>query len=166
MTAEHLVEHHAQAVDVGSAVDAVCHACDLFWRHVCRGAADGAELSAARRLLVEGQPEVHEDRAAVGRQDDVRGLDIAVDGEPGVCMSQRIGHVGRDACSLVPARGVVSQPLREIGALEIIRNDVHLPFVQADVVDRHDAGVAQPREPAGLLEESLGLGVRHLGATA
>ena len=61
---------------------------------------------------------------------------------------------------------VVFQPLREVRAIEIIRDDVHLPLVQADVVDRHDAGVAQPCEPAGLLEEALGLGVRHVGAAA
>ena len=54
----------------------------------------------------------------------------------------------------------------EVGAVEEIRDDVDLPLVQADVVDRHDAGVAQPGEPAGLLEESLGLGVRHVGAAA
>jgi hypothetical protein len=33
-------------------------------------------------------------------------------------------------------------------------------------MDRHDAGVAQPCEPAGLLEESLRLGLRRLGAAA
>ena len=36
--------------------------------------------------------------------------------------------------------------------------------MHAHVVDRHDAGVAQPCEPAGLIKESLGPGVRHLPA--
>ena len=66
----------------------------------------------------------------------------------------------------VPGRAVVLQPPAEVGAVEEIRDDVNLPPVQADVVDRHDAGVAQLGEPAGLLEESLGLGVRHVGAAA
>ena len=52
------------------------------------------------------------------------------------------------------------------GPSRIIRDDVDLPVVQADVVDRHDAGMAQLGEPAGLLEKSLGLGLRHVGAAA
>src|SRR5262249_51808266 len=32
----------------------------------------------------------------------------------------------------------------------------YLPVLQADVVDRDDAGMAEPGEAAGLLEESLG----------
>ena len=61
---------------------------------------------------------------------------------------------------------LIPQPPAEVGAVEEIRDDVDLPPVQADVMDRHDAGVAQLREPAGLLEESLRLGLRHLGAAA
>ena len=41
---------------------------------------EAARVAAARRRLIESQPEVHEDRAAVRGQDDVRGLDIAVNG--------------------------------------------------------------------------------------
>ena len=132
-----------------------------------RGAGDDAQLAAARPRLVEAEPEVHEDRAAVRREDDVRRLDVAVDDEPGVGVGQGIGHGGRDAGRLRPGSGGCRfSHSAEVGAVEIIRDDVHLPLVQADVVDRHDAGVAQPGEPAGLLEESLGLGVRHVGAAA
>ena len=58
------------------------------------------------------------------------------------------------------------QPSAQVGAFEEIRDDVDLPPVQADVVDRHDAGMAQLREPAGFLEKSLRPGLRHLGAAA
>ena len=166
VAAEHLVEHHAQAVDVGAAVDPVRRARDLLGRHVRRGTGDDAEFGAARPRLVEAEPEVDEDGAAIRREDDVRRLDVAVDDEPGVGVGQGVGHGGRDPGRLRPGRAVVLQPSAEVGAFEEIRDDVNLPPVQADVVDRHDAGVAQLREPAGLLEESLRLGLRHLGAAA
>ena len=80
--AEHLVEHHAQAVYVRAAVDTVRCAGNLLRGHVRRRARNHAELATARHGLVEAEPEVHEDRAAVRREDHVRGLDVAVDGEP------------------------------------------------------------------------------------
>ena len=81
-------------------------------------------------------------------------------------VGQGVGHGGRDPGRLRPGRAVVPQPPAEVGAVEVIGDDVDLPLVHADVVDRHDAGVAQLGEPAGLLEESLRLGLRHLGAAA
>ncbi len=166
MAAEHLVQHHAQAVDVGAAVDAVRRAGDLLRRHIRRSAGDDAEIGTVRTRVVEAEPEVYEDGAAVRRDDDVRRLDIAVEDEPGVGVGQRIGQSRRDPGRLRPVRAVIPQPPAEIGAFEEVRDDVDLSPVQADVVDRHDAGVAQPREPAGLLEEPLCLGLRHLGAAA
>ena len=164
--AEHLVEHHAQAVDVGAAVDPVRRAGDLLRRHVRRGAGDDAQFGAAGPRLVEAEPEVHEDGAAVRREDDVRRLDVAVDDEPGVGVGQGVGHGRRDPGRLRPGRAVIPQPPAEVGAVEEIRDDVDLSPVQADVMDRHDAGVAQLGEPAGLLEEPLRLGLRHLGAAS
>ena len=127
VAAEHLVEHHAQAVDVGAAVDPVRLARDLLGRHVRRGAGDDAELGAARPRLVEAEPEVHEDGAAIRREDDVRRLDVAVDDEPGVGVGQGVGHGGGDPGRLRPGRAVALQPPAEVGAFEEIRDDVDLP---------------------------------------
>ena len=162
--AEHLVQDHSETVDVGATVDPVRRADNLLGRHVRRGAGDDSEFGAACPRLVEAEPEIHEDGAAVRRNDDVRRLDVAVDDEPGVGVGQGVGHGRRDPGRLRPGRAVLPQPLAEVGAVEEVRDDVDLSPLQADVVDRHDAGVAQPCEPAGLLEESLGLGVRHVGA--
>ena len=124
----------------------------LLRRHVPRGAGDHALLAAARLDLVEGEAEVHQHRRAVGGEDDVRRLDVAVDDEPGVGVGQGVGHGGHDPGRLRPGRAVLPQPLAEVGAVEVIGDDVHLPLVHADVVDRHDAGVAQLGEPARLLQ--------------
>ena len=166
MAAKHLVEHHAQAVDVGAAVDPVRRARDLLGRHIRWGAGDDAEFGTVRPRLVEAEPEVDEDGAAIRRDDDVRRLDVAVDDEPGVGVGQGVGHGGGDPGRLRPGRAVALQPSAEVGAFEEIRDDVNLPPVHADVMDRHDAGMAQLREPAGFLEKSLHAGLRHVGAAA
>ena len=83
-----------------------------------------------------------------------------------MCVGQRVGHVGRDAGRLCASSGNDVPASARDQCLDIVRNDVDLPIVQADVVDRHDAGVAELREPAGLLEEPLGRGGRHVGAAA
>ncbi len=106
--AEHLVQHHAQAVDVSTAVDAVRRAGDLLGRHVRRSAGDDAEFGTVRPRLVEAEPEVDEDGAAVRREDDVCRLDIAVEDEPGVGVGQGIGQIRRDPGRLRPGWAVIS----------------------------------------------------------
>ena len=139
---------------------------DLLGRHVRRGTGDDAQFGAAGPSLVEAEPEIHEYGAAIRREDDVLQLDVAVDDEPGMGVGQGVGHGRRDPGRLRPGRAIFPQPPAEVGAVEEIRDEVDLPPVQADVVHRHDAGVAQLGEPASFLEESLGLGLRHPGAAA
>src|SRR5262249_23248246 len=83
-----------------------------------------------------------------------------VDDELGVDVGQGVGHGGRYPGRLRPGRAVVPQPLPEVGAVEEIGDDVHLPLVQADVVDRYDAGVPEPGEPSGLLEGPFAVALR------
>jgi hypothetical protein len=104
---EHFVKDHAQAVDIGAAVDAMGRARGLLRRHVPRRAGDDAFGAAARSRLVEGQAEVYEDRRAVGGQEDVGRLHVAVDNEPGVRVGQGVRHGGRDQGGLWPARASV-----------------------------------------------------------
>ena len=59
---EHLVENHAEAVDVGAAVDTVGRTGGLLRRHVQRGAGDDVFLTAVGNGLVEAKPEVDQDR--------------------------------------------------------------------------------------------------------
>ena len=131
---------------------------DLLGRHV-RGVPETTpSLAAARLRLVEGEAEVHQHRHAVGVRMMFAGLTSRWTMQPGVGVGQGVGHGRRDPGRLRPGRAVVPQPPAEVGAVEEIRDDVDLPLVHADVVDRHDAGVAQLGEPARLLEEPFGLG--------
>ena len=57
---------------------------------------------------------------------------------------------------------MIPQPAAEVRAVEVIRDEVHLLPVDADVVHRHDAWVAHLGEPTGLLEQALRLGLLYL----
>ena len=115
-------------------------------------------LAAARLLLAQREAEVHQHRRALGGEDDVRGLDVAVDDAPRVGMAQRVEHGDGDPRRLLPGRAMVLHPAAEVGALEVIGDDIHGALVHADVVHRHDAGVAQLREPPRLLPRPFGVG--------
>ncbi len=119
------------------------HPRDLLGRHVPRRAGDDAPLLAARLLLVESEAEVHEHGRAAGREDDVPRLDVAVDDEPGMRLGQGVGHGGRNPGRLRPGRAIVREPPAQVGAVEVIGDDIHLALVHADVVHGHDAGVVQ-----------------------
>ncbi len=81
-------------------------------------------------------------------------------------VSKRVAHGGHDGCGFLPTRGVLFQPLGEISAIEIIRDDEHLPVLGAGVMDRHDARVMQPGELTSLLEQSFGFRLRNVRAEA
>ena len=57
-------------------------------------------------------------------------------------VSERVGCGGRDPDRLRPGRAGVAQPPAEVGAIEVVGNDVDLPLLHAHVVDRNNAGVA------------------------
>ena len=94
---QHLVEHHAQRVDVGAGGDLpLAHR--LLGPHVVRRAERHAGLGhpvAAGLARGQGDAEVGHQRAAVVQQ-DVLGLDVAVDHPVPVGVVERRGHLGGD----------------------------------------------------------------------
>ncbi len=165
-TAEHLVEDHAQAVNVCAAVNTMGSADDLLGRHISRGAGNNAEFAAAGRRIVEREAEVNEHGGAAGRENDVGGFHVAVNRELGVGMSERIGHGGDNRHGVLPRGRVVFQPARQVLAVEIVGDDEDLTVLRADVVHRHDSRVTQPGKPPRLLQQTVGLGGRSLSAAA
>ena len=93
---EHLVEHDAERVDVAPAVDV--EALGLLGREVGRGAHDQAGLGD---LVVEiadrpRDAEVGHLHLAVGGDEHVAGLDVAVHDAVAVRVGERLGDVGSD----------------------------------------------------------------------
>ena len=135
----------------------------LLGRQVLGGADDRAGLRDLARAGA-GDPEVHDLDAAVGRDDDVVRLDVAVD--DGVAVRELEG--GEDLSRVVdgdPDRRCASgdEQLLERLALEVLHRDVVRPVAVASVVDGHDVGMREHggalRLSAEALDELLVLGV-------
>ena len=102
-----------------------------------------------------GQPEIQHLHAAVARHHDVLRLQIAVDDPQRVRRRDPLGRL----------RGDIEQPAQrqrpavddgpEGFALHQLRDDVGLPVVLADIVDRDDVGMIERGERPGFLLEPL-----------
>ena len=90
---EHLVEDDAERVDVGLAVDLVAER--LLGRDVVRRAEDAAVGRQALLLERAGDPEVGDLRRALLVDEDVLGLDVAVDDPARVRGAERAGDLDR-----------------------------------------------------------------------
>ena len=160
---QHLVQHHPQAVDVGALVGGV--AAGLFGAEVGGGPDHGTVLGQFLRVVPHPRhPEVgHLDRA-VRRQQDVSGLDVAVDHPASMGHLQSGGHfggdLGRPAGQELPL-GVEDIPQRTPG--DQLHDDVVGALLLPPVVDRHDVGMAQVGGGLGFLaepgDEGVGVGV-------
>ena len=154
---QQFVQHHAQAIEVGAPVDAMCRARSLFGRHVVGRPGDEALLARARLLVAQRETEVDQHRPALGGEQDVRGFDVAVDDAPRVGMAQRIEHGDGDPRRVLPRRPMGVHPPAEVAPLEVIGDDVDGAVLHPDVVHGHDPGMVQLREPPRLLLRPFGV---------
>ena len=92
-TAEKLVEHRADAEDVARSTDPVSLTTRLLRSHVGERSGDGRRARSANGL---GKPEVDESRHAVVTDDDIRGLDVAVEHAAGVNGRETVHHLSDD----------------------------------------------------------------------
>ncbi len=156
---EHLVEHHTEGVDVAARVDG--QALGLLGREVGGGAHDEAGLC---HLLVRadrtGDAEVGDLDLAVGGDEDVARLDVAVHDTVAMRIGERLG----DPCS---HGGRLQRRQRSLGAddrgerfpVDVFHDDEVGRLRLAPVEDRDDVGVAQVGGGLGLSAEALDEGV-------
>jgi hypothetical protein len=100
-----------------------------------------------------GEAEVGHARLAGGVDEDVRGLEVAVDDALGVRVRERLGDAREDAHALAevePLHGV-----RERAAFDELHDEVGEAVDVARVVDGDDARVAEARGGMGLAPEAL-----------
>ena len=142
------------------------------WPSTCSGDMnDGVPLTDAElrrlRLAGDGEPEVDQHRSAVARQDDVPGLDVAMDDRALVGVGQGLGDAGDDLRRLPPGHRPALHPLVQRLAIEQVRDDEAPAVLDADVEDRQDAAMTEPGEVARLAHEDVrgrrpDRGKRHL----
>ena len=162
LSGEHLVRHHAERVDVGTMIDVrVGHG--LFGRHVDRcakGDADrrepaGMSLHAAYAEGL-GDPEVGDDRVAIGEQYVVR-LDVAMHDAFTVRERQGIGDVAQDACTVFDGHcgiAVDARPQR-FPTDEGHHIKEHIPY-RPGVQHGHDVRMLQPCDKLHFTTETIG----------
>jgi hypothetical protein len=148
------VEDAGERVDVRAPVDR--SACHLLRRSVGRGAERGLPADGWHRLAEPAcEAEVAQVHVLVGVEQDVRGLDVAVDEAVGVGGVQGGGDLSADrdgACRLELA--LRSQQRLEVCAVDVAHDEVELPVDLACVVDRHHVRVLERRRRLGLGEEA------------
>ncbi len=145
-TRQHLEQQHTEAPDVGALVHRP--AASLLGRHVGGGAEDDPRLGPRvreRRGLREvsrrsgggvtpeslGKAEVEHLDLAVGRDLDVRGLEVAVDDALLVRFPERLGDLPRKGERLVDGNRSALQPLGQVLARdELHRQEVRLPSLR------------------------------------
>ncbi len=142
LAGQHFEEDDTQREDVGAGVDLALE--NLLRRHVGRCGRGGSGPGDVDRLY-GGDAEVHQVGLARFVQEDVVGLDVAVDDAALVGVVEgpqdRHGQV-RDLLDAELAARV--QAAAEAAAGDVLHDDVSLPGLPSDLVDGGDVGVVQP----------------------
>ena len=142
----------------------------LLRGHVGRRAQDGAGVGL---VLVEleplGQAEVGDLGRAVGGEQDVGRLEVAVDDPPVVRGLHPSRKQGDHPHRLARRPGALAEPLGQATTLDELQGEVRKPGVLADLVDLDDARVLElgdrpglGPEPRELIGRGVGSGEDHL----
>ena len=147
LAGEHLVEHGAAGVDVGAGVGALVD--DDLGREVGDGADQRAAGGGRGRADGAGQAEVGDLDVAVGCDQHVLGLDVAVDEvrPRGRRTGRRAPGPGARAPRVGRHRRLVAHEVAQGAAGHVLHDEVGDLAVRALVEDRHDVrgGSAGPR---------------------
>ena len=166
LAGEHLVEHHADAEDVGAMVERL--APGLLGRHVIELALDDARLGLIGPQRGLGDAEVDDLALALEREEHVLRRDIAMHDvqrptaailltmriiEPGAGLHR---HVRRrvDRHALAPVAQALEHPI-QVAPVDVLHRDVVVLVDLAEVEDLPDVAVRQLHRDARLVDEHL-----------
>ena len=106
-----------------------------------------------------GQPEVGDVAAALGVDQDVGRLQVAVEDAPHVGVVHRLCRFGKQRRRSLRVILVGLQPLGQAAAQDELHGEVSLSFVLAGLVDRYDARMVQQCDRLGLVLEPAELNI-------
>ena len=86
--------------------------------------------------------------------EDVRGLDVAVDDAGGMRGVQRVGNLDPDVEQRIQAERAGGKPILQRRALQVLHDDERTPVLLADVMDGADVRVVQRRRRPRFTRES------------
>ena len=158
-TGQHLEQHQAERVDVGTCVDRAAR--DLLRRHVARG-SDAASFDREPGRCLVGHPRDAEvehldvQPRQIAPHADVLGLDVAMNDALVVCVGERLGDLERDGEGFVVGKRTVAVEQRgEIVAFDELEDEIETPvFVLAGVEELRCARMRDLQCQRGLALET------------
>ena len=155
-----LVEGRAQTIQISAPVDRLPERCSLFGAHVARGAHQHATEGQGHLVGALGQAEVGEPDDPLGVEQEVRGLDVAMDHPTPVGMRERLGRLKAPASHVVELERLTrslrfAENVSQAAAVDQLHGVVMHAALAADGEDRHDVGVVQPGDGLGLAMEPM-----------
>ena len=184
LSREHPVQDHTDRPEIGPAVQAMGFASDLLRGHVARGARDftrrreptfftrrgpeglaGAVCDADRPqrmcLFTDRQTEIGHVRIAVNVEQNIIGLEIAMNQPSLVGVIHRLRHGDHEADGIGVSQPMLAQERGQALPVDVLQDDVDgAVTLLPDIVDRDDCGVLQTGGRLRLVEERLDLLVR------
>jgi hypothetical protein len=155
-----LVEHDAEGVEVGPAVQRSPLAGELLGGRVADGADEHARGRDVESVVGARQPEVHQLDPLVRRDDEVLGLQVAVDDALAVDGAQPGGHLSRHLAHEAVREGAeIVEDLTEGPSLHVLHDEVAAGAAAQDlqiaVQGANDVRMTDAPSEHGLLLESL-----------
>lgn len=165
MPGEHLKQDDAQGVDVAATIDGLV-AMHLLRTHVSRRADNAAPRKGGRGLGNLDNAEVGQEGVAIVVEENVAGLEVAVDNASLVGMVQRRADAIQDMSCLGDGKRPFLQPVGQGAATHVAHHQIWLPVIFAEVIYWHDGGVFQcgngpgfalkPAAEGGVVQEFAG----------
>jgi hypothetical protein len=155
-TGQRLVEDDAQRPHVCGRGLASHLEGQLLGRHVRRGPDQLTRLGQPLHVTGNGESKVGHPHALLGVDQDVGGLDVAVDDPLSVCVSQRRGRVSHQGHAIHQVERTEGLP-EGLGLGYQLVDQVRLSTMLAVSVDLHDAGMVEGRGHLPFALEALEL---------
>ncbi len=160
---QHLVEHHAQRVDVGARVDRLAK--HLLGGHVERRAHH--HLGQRQSFVVQGERDAEVDHARLHLlvDEDVGWLEVAMNDAVPVGMGNAARHLRQQLDALPCRQRMLVEQLVQIQTVDVVHRQVGHAVLDAVAVDSQDIGMVQSGHQSALALEAFGRSagqVQHL----
>jgi hypothetical protein len=147
---QEFIQDHPQGIDVNRRADGADLSERLLRSHVTGGAQPGPAERELCSALDTGQSEVADSGCAVGFQEDVGRLQVAMNDSALVGRLDRPSEGGQQSGRLACRLGRAGQLLGQGAAFNELHGEVWSSVRVADVMELHDVGVLQSGHGLGL----------------